>query len=103
MAEVVKDKVAFAGDENGIHFEVWYLKEPKGEALVEFSKDGVAVRSFLWPSYKVWNIAAHAKEITEDMERGLAIAGSDGLGGGVVRLRAALKREGPQKGDENAG
>lgn len=81
---MVKDKLAFEGETGGYQFEAWYLTEPKGEALVTISKDGALVREFLWPAYKVWNIAAHAEDIVADIERGLAIAGWDGLGGCVA-------------------
>lgn len=83
MSEIVKDKTAFEGNHSGLHFAAWYLTEPKGDALVEITRDGEMVKSFLWPAYKIWNIAAHAEDIAEDLNDGLAIAGSDGLGGGV--------------------
>jgi len=45
------------------------------------------VRDFLFPSYKIWNIAAHADDIIDGLEqgndKGLFIAGSDGLGGNL--------------------
>ncbi len=84
MPEIVKDKIAFEGDEGEYHFAAWYLIEPKGDALVEITKGDEVVKSFLWPAYKIWNVAAHARDIVEDLDRGLAIAGSDGLGGGCV-------------------
>ena len=64
----------------GFHFEAWYLKEPKGEALVTISKDGNIVRKFLFPAYKIWNIAAHADDIIDSElagnHEGYLIAGS---------------------------
>lgn len=84
-SKLIIDKVAFEGDEQGFHFKGTYLKEPKGEALVEISKNGKLVREFLFPGYKIWNIPAHAKDIVEGLiqesDEGLYIAGSDGLGG----------------------
>lgn len=83
--KIVVDKVAFEGDERGFHFKGTYLKEPKGYALVEISKDEQIVRKFLFPGYKIWNIAAHAEEIVagliQDSDAGLHAAGSDGIGG----------------------
>jgi hypothetical protein len=55
----------------------------KGGSLIEISKDGVVLKSFLFPSYKIWNIPAHADDIIVDLESGLRIAGSDGLGGNL--------------------
>ena len=92
MTDIVKDKIAFEGDEGDYHFVAWYLSEPKSDALVEISKDGQVVRSFLWPAYKIWNVAAHASDIVEDVDRGLRVAGSDGLGGGVVPKNVEVER-----------
>lgn len=83
------EKVAFAIDGGGYHFKASYLKEPALDALIEISKDGKIVREFLFPAYKIWNIAAHAHDIAEGLDResdaGLRIAGSDGLGGNSYR------------------
>lgn len=79
------EKTVFEFDKQGYHFKASYLIEPKYDAFVEISKDGKIVKSFLWPAYKIWNIAAHASDIAVDMEEGLTIAGSDGLGGNVYQ------------------
>ncbi len=42
-----------------------YLTEPRDQALVEIFKDGTLVRSFHYPAYKVWNIAAHFSDIVD--------------------------------------
>lgn len=76
-------KTAFEVDARGFHFKATYLDDPKDDALIEISKDGVMVKSILWPAYKVWNIAAHADDIAADLEHGLTIAGSTGFGGNV--------------------
>lgn len=85
----VKEKQAFDGTTVGYRFQAWYLTEPKGEALVQISKDGVNVREFLWPAYKVWNIPAHASDIVEGLEResndGLRTAGEVGFGANVFQ------------------
>ena len=84
-SKLIIDKVVFEGDEQGFHFKGSYLKEPIGEALIEISKEGHVIREFLFPSYKIWNIPAHAKDIVlglvEGNDEGLYIAGSNGLGG----------------------
>lgn len=83
--KLVIEKVAFEGDKRGYHFKATYLKEPKGEALIEISKDEKIVREFLFPAYKIWNISAHADDIIDGLEKesdeGLLVAGSNGLGG----------------------
>jgi len=85
MENIQIEKIAYEGDKHGYHFKASYLIEPKGEALIEISKDGKMVREFLFPAYKIWNIAAHAHDIAEGLDResdsGLYTAGSDGLGG----------------------
>lgn len=84
---LVIDTLAFEGDKCGYHFKATYLSEPKGDALVEISKGGVIVREFLWPAYKIWNIAAHAEDIAAGLDAGnasgLYMAGEVGFGGNV--------------------
>lgn len=87
MEGVIKDKLAFEGDEGEFHFVTHYLSHPKGEALVEISTAERTVRKFLFPAYKIWNIAAHAKDIVAGLrmenDSGLYIAGDTGFGGNV--------------------
>ena len=87
MENIIIDKVAFEGDVRGYHLKVTYFKEPKGEALVQIIKGNKMVKEFLFPAYKVFNIAAHADDIIDGLEQesdsGLFIAGSTGLGGNV--------------------
>lgn len=85
--EVGEASIAFDTTEYGYRFVAHYLTgRDKTSARVEISKDGVLVKAFRWPAYKIWNIAAHTRDIAEDLNEGLAIAGSDGLGGGVVPI-----------------
>jgi hypothetical protein len=83
--KIVKDEVAFEHECRGYEFKATYLHEPKGNALIEITKDGETVREFQFPAYKIWNIAAHADDIVDGLEQesdsGLRVAGSDGLGG----------------------
>lgn len=85
MENIQIEKVAFAIDGGGYHFKASYLKEPSADALIQISKSGQLVKEFLFPAYKIWNIAAHAHDIAEGLDResdsGLYTAGSDGLGG----------------------
>lgn len=90
-SKIIIDKIAFEYDEKEFHFRGTYLNEPKGMALVEISQNGHTVREFLFPAYKIWNIAAHTEDIVSGLlqgaDNGLYIAGSDGLGGNVYRSK----------------
>ena len=84
---IVREKVAFDKEHRGYRFVATYLTEPKGDALIEISKDDRMVRETLWPAYKIWNIAAHADDIVDGLERdsseGLYVAGEVGFGANV--------------------
>ena len=84
---LIIDTVAFEGEKRGYYFKATYLIEPKGQSLIEISKDGKIVREFLFPAYKIYNISAHADDIIDGLENGndsgLYTAGSTGLGGNV--------------------
>jgi len=77
-------------DDRGFNVKAWYLidtEESKGDALIEIKYNGKLIREFLFPAYKIYNIAAHFSDIIEselskdDKERGYQIAASTGLGG----------------------
>lgn len=82
---IIRDEVAYEFETRGYKFTATYLSKPKGDALIEIEQGDVMVKEFLFPSYKIWNISAHADDIIEGLEKqsdeGLRIAGSDGLGG----------------------
>jgi hypothetical protein len=62
------EKLAFESKEpdRGYTCRANYLKPPHdSNALVEVFKDGQPVRSFLFPAYKIWNIAAHFGDIVD--------------------------------------
>lgn len=84
------EKPAFDINDRGFNVKAWYLKnteQSKGDSLIEVCCNGEMIRQFVYPSYKIWNIAAHFGDIVDeelsktDKERGYLIAGSDGLGG----------------------
>lgn len=83
------EKVAFESKESdrGYTVKCSYLIEPSSEALVEIFKDGQIVRKFLFPAYKIWNIAAHFSDIVdgevENNSSGYQMAASTGFGGSV--------------------
>jgi len=85
MENIKKEKIAYTGNHRGYVFTATYLTEPKAEALIEIEKDGKLIKEFLFPAYKIFNIAAHRDDIIDgleqDSDRGLRIAGSNGLGG----------------------
>ncbi len=91
--DIIRGKVIFDYEIRGYRFVATGLIAPKGDALIEISKTGVAVREFFWPSYKVWNIAAHADDIVDGLEQhcddGLYVAGATGFGGNVYTGPAA--------------
>lgn len=63
------EKAAFEGPkepDRGYTVKASFLKEPNaGDALIEVFKEGKLVREFLFPAYKIWNIAAHFKDIVD--------------------------------------
>jgi hypothetical protein len=64
---VIIEKKVFESNspDRGFTVKAHYLKEPKGDALVEILRDGEPYRRFLYPAYKVWNIAAHFNDIVD--------------------------------------
>ncbi len=73
----------FDFEEDGFRFVS--KEKDKGNSEITISREGKILRQFLFPSYKIWNIPAHAKDIIEglkkDVDCGLRVAGSDGFGG----------------------
>lgn len=62
------NKEAFSSDNpyRGFTVKAFYLQAPNdGDALVEIHKDGKPYRRFLFPAYKIWNIAAHFTDIVD--------------------------------------
>lgn len=61
------DSVAFESrqPDRGYTIRVSYLVQPSGDALIEIFKDSTPLRAFLFPAYKVWNLAAHFKDIVD--------------------------------------
>jgi len=81
------DKVAFESEnpDRGYTVKASYLKPPNaGDALIEIFKDGQRVRQFLFPAYKIWNIAAHFTDIVDseiaENDSGYRMAAWNGIG-----------------------
>lgn len=84
--ETEKDKPEFDINEAAYNVKAYYLKNTetsKGDALIEVRKDSEIIRQFIFPAYKIWNIAAHFKDIVESEQNknieGYKIAASTGL------------------------
>jgi hypothetical protein len=62
---LIVEKLAYESEEpnRGFTVKCYYLTTPKGEALIEIYRDGEPYRRFLYPAYKIWNIAAHFDDI----------------------------------------
>ena len=89
------EKPQFDIDDRGFNVKAWYLEnteKSKGNALIEIRYDGKLIREFLFPSYKIWNIAAHFNDIVDgelskdNATRGYRMAASMGLDDGVIIL-----------------
>jgi hypothetical protein len=66
--EITVEKEAFSSKQpdRGFTVKASYLKEPNnGDALIEIHRDGQPYRRFLFPAYKIWNIAAHFSDIVD--------------------------------------
>jgi hypothetical protein len=59
--------VAFTGPDEpdrGFTIKASYLEAPHaGDALIEIFREGESYRRFLYPAYKIYNLAAHFGEI----------------------------------------
>jgi hypothetical protein len=85
IENIIKEKTVYDEVWHGYRFVATYLKEPAGDALIEIFKGDKLKKEFLFPSYKIYNIAAHAQDIAvgldKESDEGLRVAGSNGLGG----------------------
>ncbi len=87
MDNIEIEKIAFESKEPYREYtcRATYLISPKGDALIEIFKNGELKREFLFPAYKIWNIAAHFHDIVdgeiEDSTRGYEMAAWNGISG----------------------
>ena len=92
------DKIAFEGPnepDRGYTVRASYLKEPDDEnALIEIFKDGMPVRQFGFPAYKIYNIQAHFGDIVdgeiEQSMHGYEMAAWNGIEGVNICLESGL-------------
>lgn len=87
------DSIAFESKEpdRGYTVRASYLKEPrKQDALIEIFRDAKPLRAFYFPAYKVWNIAAHFRDIVDGEiggnGSGYQMAAWDGISNSIVIL-----------------
>jgi hypothetical protein len=86
MNNIEIEKIAYEGppqSDRGFTVRATYLKSPKGNALIEIFRDGTLYREFLYPAYKIYNIAAHFRDIVdgelEDHDGGYRMASWNGI------------------------
>ena len=89
ITDLKEDKEVFKHEDRDFTIQAWHLKKSekfKGDSWVEVKYQDKIIRQFLFPAYKVWNIAAHAGDIVDselskdDKERGYRIAAWNGIG-----------------------
>ncbi len=76
-----KQKEVFKIESRGFQVQCWYLSDTetsKGDAYLEIKRAGTLLRTFIYPAYKVYNIAAHFEdiidgEISKDKASGCAL------------------------------
>ena len=80
-----KSKPVFDITDRGFNVKAWWPTDNSGDALIKIWQDDKLLREFTFPAYKVFNIAAHFKDIVDgELEKnadGYMMAASDGLGG----------------------
>ena len=86
MKKVTNEKLAF--EEKYLNFKVKAFWGDEPDARIEITKDGKKYRTFLYPAYKIFNIAAHFEDIVKgelkNSDEGYRMAGSIGLGGVIM-------------------
>jgi hypothetical protein len=84
------EKPEFDINDRDFNVKAWYLKnteESKGDALIEVKYKDKLIQQFVFPAYKIWNIAAHFSDIVDgelskdEKKCGYAIAASTGVEG----------------------
>ena len=67
-------KVAFDIEQNEWRCTAYWGDDP--DAVIVIRRNKKIFKKFHYPSYKIFNIAAHFGDIVEDFEKGMAIASS---------------------------
>ena len=58
------DTPAFDLNDRAFKVKAWYLEE-QADALIEIQYKDKMIREFIFPAYKIWNIAAHFSDIVD--------------------------------------
>jgi hypothetical protein len=86
MKALTNEKLAFRKEYKGFEMKAFWGDEP--DARIEITRDGKPYKTFSYPSYKIFNLAAHFIGIVdgelEGSDIGYRIAGSTGLGGVIM-------------------
>ena len=61
------EKLVFEREDRGYTVRAWYRDAPSGDARVEITRGEEKVKTFDYPAYRVWNIAAHFADIVDDL------------------------------------
>ena len=87
------EKIAFELEDR--RFKIRAIWGDGGESLIEITKDGQPYKKFTYPSYKIFNLAAHFSDIVDSElakdDEGYRIAGASGFGGCVMPAPAKEK------------
>lgn len=59
-------KEAFNITDRGFNVKAFYLDDDSGNAQIKITCDGKPFREFLYPAYKIWNIAAHFNDLVDE-------------------------------------
>ena len=83
---MIEEKLAFEVEDRGFKIRAFWGDGP--DARIEITRNGEPYRTFNYPAYKIFNLAAHFSDIVDSEIAknidGYLIAGSDGLGGVVT-------------------
>lgn len=60
-------KLAYEHSDRGYTVRCWYGLTPADDAHIEITKGEETVKVFDYPSYRIWNIAAHFHDIVNDL------------------------------------
>jgi hypothetical protein len=98
------EKMAFesARPLEGFTLRVYWLIQPKGDALAEIRKDGKPYKRFLYPAYKIYNLQAHWEDIVQSEINGDCV-GYDMAGWTGFNVINPRVLEGPQQTNQGMG
>lgn len=84
----MSEKSAFKESYKGFTVQMFWGDGPDARGVITRDEDGKQLQQFTYPAYKIFNIQAHWSDIVEgelnNSDSGWLMAGSDGLGGGVM-------------------